>query len=265
MRRFFSFFMMATMLFASIDAFAWGQKGHDVVAYIAEQHLTKKAKKNLNKILDGKSLVYYSNWLDNVQNSPYWTGGYERTKTWHYFNVDRGYTLETMEKNPKGDALCAMNMIIDSLENHNSELTDSVRLDYVRMMIHIVGDIHCPMHVGRKSDRGGNDLKVKWFRTATNLHSVWDSRLVESMHSWTYTEWQQNLDRCTKKEIEQLSAGEVRDWLEETWNISKNIYKYSERGDDYSYQYVFDHQKVVERQLLVAGYRLAALLNRIFG
>ena len=74
--------------------FAWGPMGHDVVAAIAEQNLTRKAKKNIEKLLDGHSIVFYSSWMDNIQNSPYWKNGYDVTKTWHYANVDKGYTYE---------------------------------------------------------------------------------------------------------------------------------------------------------------------------
>lgn len=257
--------MSVLLLCGSTELFAWGQKGHDVIACIAEKHLTRKAKKNVYAILGGQSLVYYSSWMDNVQNSPFWRNGYDRTKTWHYFNVDEGYTPQTMPRNPKGDVLSAMNMLIDSLENHREELSDSVKFDYLRMLIHLVGDMHCPMHVGRLSDRGGNELKVKWFKSNTNLHSIWDTKLVEGVHAWSYTEWQQNLDRRTKSEIAEISAGTPEDWLTETWKITVGIYEYAEPGENYSYQYMYDYGQVVEHQFLVAGYRLAALLNRIFG
>lgn len=257
---------MSIFLFGgSIDVFAWGDKGHDIVAYIAEKHLTRKAKKNLNAILGGKSLVYYSSWLDYVQNSPYWKAGYNRTKTWHYFNVDEGYTPQTMSRNPKGDVLSALNMVIDSLENHRSEISDSVCLDYTRMLIHLVGDMHCPMHAGRFSDRGGNVLKIKWFNQETNLHVLWDSKLVESVHSWSYTEWQQNIDRYSKSEISKMSAGTPESWFNETWQVTVDIYEHITPKENYSYKYMYDYAPVVERQLLLAGYRLAALLNRIFG
>ena len=266
MGRLFYIALFCTFLFsASVEAFAWGQKGHDIVASIAEKHLTRKARKNLNVILGGKSLVYYSSWMDNVQNSPYWNGGYDRTKTWHYFNVDEGYTPETMPRNPNGDVLSALDMLIDSLGNHSSELSDSVKFDYLQMLIHLVGDVHCPMHVGRLSDRGGNELCVKWFGSKTNLHSIWDSKLIESVHSWSYTEWQQNLDHCTKTEFKEMSSGTPEDWLRETWRITVGIYDYVKPDENYSYKYRYDYAPIVEHQLLVAGYRLAALLNRIFG
>ena len=99
------------MLINSIPSYGWGAKGHDIVAAIAEQNLTKKAKKEINKLLGGKSIVYYSSWMDNIQNSPYWKDGYYKTKTWHYANVDKGHTYETMSKNENGDVVTALEML----------------------------------------------------------------------------------------------------------------------------------------------------------
>ncbi|MBO4615520.1 MAG: S1/P1 nuclease [Bacteroidales bacterium] len=265
MKRFVVILLFASFIFGSIDLFAWGQKGHAIVAYIAEKHLTRKAHKKLDAILEGKSLVYYASWMDNIQNSPYFRGGYDRTYTWHYFNVDEGFTPQTMKRNPNGDVLSALNMVIDSLENHQDELSDSVRIDYVRMLIHLVGDMHCPMHAGRSVDKGGNGVPIKWFKYNTNLHVLWDSKLVESVHEWSYTEWQQNIDRCSKSEIKEMSAGTPEDWFTETWKIAVGVYEYTKPNEYYSYKYMYDYAPVVEHQFLVAGYRLAALLNRIFG
>ena len=99
MKRIYLTLLSISVLLNCISTYAWGPKGHDVVAAIAEQHLTKKAKKNLDKLLDGNSIVYYSSWMDNIQNSPYWKDGYNKTKTWHYANVDKGETYQTMKKN----------------------------------------------------------------------------------------------------------------------------------------------------------------------
>ena len=210
-------------------------------------------------------MIYYSSWIDNVQNSPYWINGYDRTNTWHYFNVDEGFTPQTMPRNPKGDVVSALNMIIDSLGNYQNELSDSVKIDYLRMLIHFVGDMHCPMHVGHLSDKGGHGVRIKWFGQNTNLHTLWDTKLVESVHAWSYTEWQQNLDRCTQEEFDEMSAGTPEDWLIETWHITVGIYEYTKPEENYSYKYMYDYAPVVERQFLLAGYRHAALLNKIFG
>ncbi|MBR7102186.1 MAG: S1/P1 Nuclease, partial [Tidjanibacter sp.] len=71
--------VLAASLLRVDSLFAWGPKGHDVVAYIAEQHLTNRARKAIDKILDGQSIVYFSSWMDNIQNSPAWEGGYDKT------------------------------------------------------------------------------------------------------------------------------------------------------------------------------------------
>ena len=70
MKQVFITFISVIMLFDATSAFGWGSKGHDIVAAIAEQHLTPRAKRKINKLLDGKSITYYSSWMDNIQNSP---------------------------------------------------------------------------------------------------------------------------------------------------------------------------------------------------
>lgn len=253
------------LIFSNIQVYAWGAKGHDIVAYIAEKHLTAKAKKQVKAILGGKSLVYYATWLDNVQNSPYWEAGYKRTKTWHYMNIDSGFTVATMPKLASGDVLTATNMLIDSLTNYRQELNDSVCSDYVRMLIHLIGDLHCPMHIGRKSDIGGNKFNVKWFKQNSSLHKIWDTKLLESVHAWSYSEWQANIDNCKKAEFKRIVSGTPNDWLQETHRLTEQIYNYAQEGENYSYQYMYDYQHAIERQLLAAGYRLARTLNEIFG
>ena len=154
--------MSIIMLMDFTSAYAWGPKGHDVVAAIAEQHLTPKAKRKISKLLDGKSIVYYSSWMDNIQNSPYWENGYNKTKTWHYANVDKGHTYETMPKNENGDVVNGLEMLTKAMDENYKELTDSMRVDYLKMIVHMVGDLHCPMHAGRLSDRGGPGTRVMW-------------------------------------------------------------------------------------------------------
>lgn len=259
---------MAIMLLDFTAAYGWGAMGHDVVAAIAEQHLTHKAKRKINKILDGRSIVYYSSWMDNIQNSPYWENGYNKTKTWHYANVDDGYTYQTMTKNPDGDVVKGLEFLTREMTENYDNLTDSMKVDYLKMIVHMVGDLHCPMHAGRLSDRGGNGTKVKWFRQQTNLHSVWDSRIIDSARKWSYTEWCDNLDRTDRKYRKSVMSGSIEEWFDETVEEADKIYEYVESMDEdvpnLSYQFVYDFSPVLEEQLLNAGYRLAYVLNSIF-
>ena len=257
------------MTFTGISAYAWGPMGHDVVAAIAEQNLTRKAKKNITKLLDGKSIVYYASWMDSIQNSPYWDFGYNKTKTWHYANVDKGKTYQTMDKNKYGDVVTGLTYLTKELTENYKNLTDSMKVDYLKMVIHMVGDMHCPSHAGRLSDRGGNDTKVKWFGEKTNMHSVWDSKMIESARRWGYQEWVEQLDRKDKKYIKEITKGTYEEWFMQTVNNAARFYDYVEsmpgNNPNLSYKFVFDFSQTLEECLILGGYRLAYVLNTIFG
>ncbi len=243
---------------ASLNAFAWGQKGHDVVAYIAECHLTPTAAEKVGAVLGGRSLVYYANWMDNASNTP----AYAHTKTWHYMNIDEGETLETQPRHPKGDLLTAIESITKEIEK--GKWSEQEHFDGLRMLIHLVGDLHCPMHAGRSTDRGGNNVPVLFFKREANLHSIWDSSLVESAHNWSYSEWQWNLDRVTEEFAAQVQAGTPEEWFEQTVALAKRIYEVTPEGTTVSYDYVNAMTPVIEQQLLFGGLRLAALLNALY-
>ena len=269
MKRIATIVIAMLVMLESASVYAWGPMGHDVVAAIAEQHLTKKAKKNIDKLLGGKSIVYYASWMDNIQNSPYWKDGYNKTKTWHYANVDEGFTYQTMQKNKDGDVVSGLEFLTGELTNRYDELTDSMRVDYLKMIVHMVGDLHCPMHAGRLSDRGGNGVKVKWFGQNTNLHSVWDSKIVESARKWHYTEWTEQLDRKSRKFKKEVMKGSYEEWFNWTVKNAASIYDYVEGlnqdNPNLSYQFVYDFSPMLDESLLLGGYRLAFVLNTIFG
>ena len=269
MRKTIIMLLSIIVLTNSTAAFAWGPMGHDVVAAIAEQHLTKKAKKNISKILDGKSIVYYASWMDNIQNSPYWENGYNKTKTWHYANVDKGLTYQTMTKNPNGDVVTGLEFLTKELTENFDNLTDSTKADYLKMIVHMVGDMHCPMHAGRLTDRGGNDMKVRWFGQDTNLHSLWDSKIVDAARKWSCTEWVNHLDRTDKAFKKSVMSGTYEEWFVDTVNGAASIYEYAEstgvENPNFSYKFVYDFSPLLEDRLLVGGYRLAYVLNMIFG
>lgn len=250
--------LLACCLLATRSALAWGQKGHDVTAYIAECRLTPKAAKQIDKVLGGHSSVYYANWLDNASNTP----EYAYSKTWHYLNIDEGETLDTMPKNPKGDVLEAVTTLIEQLKS--GSLAPEEETLALKMLIHLVGDMHCPMHTGHLSDRGGNQRPVMMFSNASNLHSIWDSALPEAAHRWSYTEWQQQLDRLSKEEVAAVQAGTPRDWLLETAGICAEIYDFTPEGTRVSYDYIAKYTPVIEQQFLRGGLRLARLLNEIY-
>lgn len=246
------------LLFVS-KSWGWGQKGHDVVARIAECRLTPEAAARVAGLLDGYSMVYWANWLDSASHTPEMA----YTKTWHYANVDEGFSYETMPKNPAGDVVGAIEGIVAALES-GALSREEERLN-LKMLIHLVGDLHCPMHTGRLSDRGGNSVPVRFFDEQTDLHTLWDTALPEAAHRWSYSEWRDQLDRLSETAAAEIQRGTPREWFGQSHALCRDIYADTPAQSVLSYDYVARYTPVVERQLLYGGLRLAALLNRIYG
>ncbi|MCM1489891.1 MAG: S1/P1 nuclease [Muribaculum sp.] len=250
---------LGIMLSMATSAFGWGQKGHDVTAYIAEQHLTPTAKAAVDSIYDGKSLVYWANWPDNACHTP----EYAYTKTWHYRNIDAGNDYDAFPRNENGDVTTAIKQQYAILANPNSS-KDEKKLALI-LLVHFCGDIHQPMHMGHLSDLGGNKVKVKFFGRNANLHSVWDSSVLESGHNWSFTEWQKQIDRISKdEEAKIIKSSDPDDWGKECYSYATKIYESTPEGTEISYDYVSEWTPLIEQQLLKGGLRLADLLNSLF-
>lgn len=252
------FIITVAMLGASIAAFGWGQKGHDTVAFIAENHLTETTRAAVDSILDGKSPVYWANWLDNASHTP----EYAYTKTWHYKNVDADRTYDDMPANPAGDAVTAVKQQIEKLSDPATTKADAALA--LKILIHVTGDMHQPMHMGHATDLGGNRVKLKYFNRDKNLHGIWDTDLLESAHRWSYTEWQQQLDRLNDVDEALTVQGSVDDWARETMEITRRCYDFFQPGINVSYNQIAYWAPTIEQQLLRGGLRLAHLLNTIY-
>ena len=240
-------------------AFAWGAKGHDIVARVAEENLSKRTLRTVEQVLGGHSMVYVANWMDNASH----TEEYAYTKTWHYVNVDPAEgSYHNSAKEAKGDVVVAIDSIVANLKS--GELAPEEERAQLMMLIHLVGDMHCPMHAGHKSDRGGNGTKVKYFNSQKKLHSVWDSDIIESAHRWSHSEWQEQIDRVGRKQKRAMAQGRPVDWIEECVTLAADVYARSTTGENLSYDYVAYYAPVIEEQLLKAGVRLATLLEEIY-
>lgn len=251
------FLLSVTMLATALQCFAWGQKGHDVTAFIAEKHLTPNALAAVTNLLDGKSIVYWANWMDTASNTP----AYAYSKTWHFKNIEAGQEYEDAVLATTGDVVTALNEQISKLKTGNLSREEE-RLALF-MIVHFMGDMHQPMHMGRKADLGGNRVKVKYFDRETNLHSMWDSQLVESAHKWSHTEWQVQIDRLSEEAIQEIEAGNVSSWAKETFQLANDVY--NTLPENCSYDYIAKWTPVIEKQFLRGGIRLAKVLNSIYG
>lgn len=251
--------IIALAALTTLQSFGWGQKGHDTVTCIAENHMTETTKAAIDSLLDGKSIVYYANWLDNASH----TSEYAYTKTWHYKNIDADQTFRSAPLLPEGDVVRAIYTQVNTL--NNPESTREEKQLALKILIHIVGDLHQPMHMGHASDLGGNRWNVKFFGNNTNLHSAWDSRVLENGHKWSYSEWAEQIDRGNTEKTKQiLDNSNPENWANQSYEIAKRVYAETPINTDIRFDYVAKWTPVIEDQLLSGGIRLADLLNTIF-
>lgn len=247
------------LLAFSGNALGFGQNGHRVVAQLAENHLTPAARRAVDEILRGESMAMVSTWPDEMRSSPepFWLKGVGYT--WHFINTDKLQSYEQSVKNPKGDVYEAINRFIGVLNDPAVGTYD--RRFALRWLIHLVGDVHQPLHVGHATDLGGNQVKVKWFGAETNLHTVWDTKIIESQNL-SYSEFTTALDTNDLALIRTYQGAAVIDWVNESADIRDEIYNIGE--GEFSYPYLFQHLPIIKSRLLKAGIRLAGVLNDIY-
>ncbi len=236
-------------------ALAWGKTGHRVVGSIADTRLSGIARAQIEQIMGVETLGEASTWPDEMRANPdpFWQ---KTANPWHYVTVGG---IEYDRAPPEGDALEALKFFSKLMRDPRSTLDQ--RQLALRFIVHLVGDLHQPLHVGRPGDRGGNDVKVTWFGRDTNLHAVWDSALVDEM-DLSFTELAARLQRHTKS-AEVIAWWEVnpRVWISESAQVRETIYP---KETALSYDYIYQHTPMIELRLKQAGVRLAAYLNDLF-
>lgn len=242
-----------------VSSFGWGQTGHRVVGQIATWHLNKKAERTLQQLLGPESLAMVANWMDEIKSDP----DYRFMDPWHYLTVKTGadgYDPSLQEAG--GDAFSQTKKIISALREGKLDPTSNV--EYVKMLVHLVGDLHQPLHVGTGEDRGGNEVKLSYFNQPTNLHAVWDTRIIDGKNL-SYTELAEHLNRRTNSDlIRSYQSDPLEKWLQEAVDLRPLIYDLPEDKRIF-YEYGYRCYPVIEERLLAAGIRLAGILNELFG
>jgi hypothetical protein len=130
------------------------------------------------------------------------------------------------------------------------------------MLIHLVGDIHQPLHVGTGHDRGGNDTRVEWFYEPSNMHRVWDSEMIDETQL-SYTEFAAAINHPTKKQVKKWQNSTVLDWAFEAMKLRDEVYDLP-ADKQLGYEYQYKNHDLLRKQLLKAGVRLAGVLNEIY-
>jgi len=237
----------------------WGKTGHRIVGEIAERQLTDEVKEIVYDLLDGESLASVSTWADEMRSNP----EFDKYGKWHYVNLplDKEYTeVEHTQANVVTSIERAI-LILKSKTVHRK-----LKKFYLKYLVHLVGDLHQPMHTGRYEDYGGSKIRIKFKgrkgqETNTNLHVLWDTNLIDDF-KMSYTEWSTHLENKNRKT--NVEFKNTVDWVYESHQHAKDIYKNTPEGISLSYDYIYKYQPVLEERLFLAGKRLGLLINKIF-
>ena len=265
MRRSFfkNIFLIAFCFYLPLQSMAWGMLGHRIVGEIADSYLTSKTRKEIQKILGNESIAMASTWADFIKSDT----AYKYLYNWHFVdfkdNASYDSVMATLANDTGVDAYTKLNFLVTELKNKDLAL-DKKQM-YLRLLIHIVGDVHQPLHVGRTSTAGGNTVKLVWFGQASNLHRVWDEQLIE-YQQLSYTEYAKAINFVSPEQKKTWQSQPITQWLFDSYQISEQLHnEIKDPTQKLSYEYNFYHVDTLNQQLLKGGVHLAGLLNDIFG
>lgn len=250
-------FLIVLSVSMTSSSFFWGQIGHRTIGHIADEMISKKAKSNIHRVLGNETLAEVSTWMDEVRSDR----AYDYANTWHYCTIPDGMTYEEAPEQEGGDVIKAIETITAELKAGG--LTAEEEATKLKFLVHLIGDIHQPLHVGNGQDRGGNDVKVNYFGSNTNLHSVWDSRIIDGKQL-SYTEFANWVNHPSPAQVKEWQSASVRDWAYESMSYRDEVYDVPEDGR-ISYQYGYKYFDIIKLRVLQAGVRLAGVINDIYG
>jgi len=246
-----------------VKILAWGMTGHRVIAEIADKNIKSKTRKQIDKLLDGYPMAYWANWADFIKSDT--TDVFKHTHIWHFVNapggLDKQAYIEFIKNTPQENVYSEIPKLQAIIMNRQS--TDDQKRIALYFLVHLVGDAHQPMHMGREEDLGGNKISVTWFRSPGNIHSVWDSRIVDN-EKYSYTEYATILNSISKEKKRAMQGGTLEDWMYDTYLVANDVYANVQNGSELSYGYVYRYKYIMEQQLQKGGLRLAVVLDRIF-
>ncbi|RZK16482.1 MAG: hypothetical protein EOO56_19840 [Hymenobacter sp.] len=255
------FFALALLAAMPLHSWAWGAEGHRAIGSIAEQYLSRKARREVEALLGTQTLAMVSTLPDEMRYLP----AYKNTGPWHYVNTPLGLGhdqyLAVMKAQPETNAY---NVLLAKLkELRNPALPQAQRAEALIFIVHIVGDVHQPLHTGRAEDQGGNKIKMTYRGKETNLHALWDSGLLD-YQGLTYSEMGDRYVPIPERYVHDWQATEPAEWLYESYALATKLYAEADVDCDPDYRYYPAHADSMKRRIQQGGIRLAGLLNEAF-
>jgi len=247
----------------ALPAGAWGPIGHRVSADLAARNISGHTRAQVELILGRRTLAEVSTMPDEQRQNPdpFW----QSAGPYHYITLPRGRTIAQIEHPPQGDALTALETFAATLRDPSAAPLDKERA--LAFIVHLVADVHLPVHVGDEVHSGGGGVEVSWFGEPQNLHWVWDEGLV-NQPKLSSSEYAERLStRAAPAEVLAWWQPDPRIWMQESADLRARVYAEADTAAgplQLSYQYVYDWTPVMERRLQQSGYRAAAYLDWVF-
>lgn len=251
-------FITLSLLCISITLSAYDAVGHRIVADIAYHNLTTKARKQLDKILGKQGIIYASTWADEVRSDKKYAYSYQ----WHYQNLSDKMNVNDMKMLLVNSKLEGEHLFfaIDTLSQRlNKDRND---VEALKFLVHFVADLHQPMHLGRKEDLGGNKVETKWFGKTINLHSLWDSYMLDNKQM-SYSEYSIYLQDKFEPQNTDFKRYTMLQSVEASYAVRNLIYNY-DTADTNNYHYVYFFSGKLDELLYRGGMQLANVLNAIY-
>ena len=254
-------------LFGVQSAKAWGTWGHHAVAFIAEKHLTPEAKAKCDQYLQF-SLPHYSSWQDYWRNSP----PFQEITHWHMNRVDKDFVTVGSGGKVSRDAVTQINRIVKEMEKGKyKQMSDSLVAVNLKLLIHMVGDMHCPCHMAYSKDflqqRGVKGVSIFVKGKKYDYHKFWDAAPQIMNPKWKADDYLKACDTYSPKQIKKIAKGNVYKWSVDNAKREVVMFDFWERHEELTKMSKERRERINDlmyQQLAYAGYRLAATLNRLF-
>jgi hypothetical protein len=267
-------FTLLSIVLVYNTSFAWGTRGHETTTKIAEKHLTPRAKKVLNKYLHGNSIVDYASWADEYKKELLFDVGFEPSnypsrmlRYPHTFEANADCSV--FDGDRRGDEWvknCVYMAVgyANDLKADHKNMDKEERFHKIAMLIHWLGDMHCPAHIRYPDDQTSSGYEVMMGDRAIWYHRLWDGILFNWLHPSSRGDAAEAIDTCTAKEIAKIVEGGLLDWGKDSATASRATRKYREGAQIDRDEFLAEFSELHDSQIRNGGYRLAKLFNEIF-
>jgi hypothetical protein len=248
-------FLIALLSSISIASFGWGRTGHHIVIDVAQSIASNSTLDSITKYLADETWQAASTWMDELRGN----SQFDYMRKWHYINLEPTQAYSPTIEN--GDnVVTQLDAAIRNLKNRRNLSPDQVKLN-LKVLFHLAGDLHNPLHVGYGTDRGGNDVKVIFNDKTFSLHRIWDTEIIESQPT-TRSDIMDRLQKTKKRKLKRLAKGSAPTWFLDSRAALPVVYSLT--SDTITTPYLEQGYPVAENLLFLGGVRLGVTLNEIF-